>query len=87
MSPTNYHNSLYINSRLKRNIDVLQTSLVCNEKKPSLQPKQALFTTKRSLVCNALLYGKKIRESCTIAFIKQIAWNLKFAGLLEIYHY
>ena len=52
MSPTNYHNSLYINSRLKRNIDVLQTRLVCNEKKPSLQPKQALFTTKRSLVYN-----------------------------------
>ncbi len=37
MSPTNYHNSLYINSCLKRNIDVLQTRLVCNEKKPCLQ--------------------------------------------------
>ena len=53
MSPTNHHNSLYINSCLKRNIDVLQTSLVCNEKKPSLQPKQALFAIKTSLVCDA----------------------------------
>ena len=87
MSPTNYHNSLYINSCLKRNIDVLQTSLVCNEKKPSLRPKEALFAMQRSLVCKPSLSGKKIRESCTIAFIKQIAWNLKFAGLLEIYHY
>ena len=56
MSPTNHHNSLYINSRLKRNIDVLQTRLVCNQKKPSLQPKQALFTTKRSLVCKPPIF-------------------------------
>ena len=66
----------------------------CFANKPCLQSKEAFFTTKRSLVCNAkkpclqtIAVRQKIRESCTIAFIKQIAWNLKFAGLLEIYHY
>ena len=50
----------------------MKRSLVCDAKKPCLQ---------------TIAVRHKNRESCTIAFIKQIAWNLKFAGLLEIYHY
>ena len=50
----------------------MKRSLVYNQKKPCLQ---------------TIAVRQKNRESCTIAFIKQIAWNLKFAGLLEIYHY
>ena len=56
MSPTNHHNSLYINRCLKRNIDVLQTSLVYSQKKPSLQSKEALFAMQRSLVCKPPIF-------------------------------
>ena len=83
MSPTNYHNSLYINSCLKRNIDVLQTRLVCNEKKPCLQSKEALFVMQRSLVCKPPIFtwlGKQrngIGEASGMSGEKQVAENKK----------